>query len=55
MAEIPPYFIMERWTKQANDFEVLGPDGLAMKDGKSTGIEAMRISHYCRLSTELAY
>ncbi|RZC69434.1 hypothetical protein C5167_032543 [Papaver somniferum] len=26
-----------------------------MKDGKSTGIEAMRISHYCRLPTELAY
>lgn len=55
VVDIPSHFIMERWTKQANRSEVLGLDGLAMNDGKSTGIEAMRISHYCRLPTELAY
>ncbi|KAI3842970.1 hypothetical protein MKW92_010906 [Papaver armeniacum] len=45
---------MERWTKRANRSEVFGSDGLVMKDDK-IGMEAMRISHYCQLSTELAY
>ncbi|KAI3969776.1 hypothetical protein MKW92_012425 [Papaver armeniacum] len=52
--EIPPHFIMERWTKRANRSQVLGFDGVIMKDDKS-GMEAMRISHYCQRSTELAY
>ncbi|XP_026396590.1 protein FAR1-RELATED SEQUENCE 5-like [Papaver somniferum] len=52
--EIPPHFIMERWTKNANKCAVLGSDRLEIKDDK-VGIEAMRISHYCRRSSELAY
>ncbi|KAI3909336.1 hypothetical protein MKW92_009171 [Papaver armeniacum] len=45
---------MERWTKRANRSQVLGFDGVIIKDDKS-GMEAMRISHYCQRSTELAY
>ncbi|XP_026396112.1 protein FAR1-RELATED SEQUENCE 5-like [Papaver somniferum] len=52
--EIPPHFIMERWTKNANKCAVLGSDRLEIKDDK-VGIEAMQISHYCRRSSELAY
>ncbi|XP_026383777.1 protein FAR1-RELATED SEQUENCE 5-like [Papaver somniferum] len=50
----PPHFIMERWTKRANTSEFFGSDDLVMKDDK-IGMEAMRISHYCQLLTELDY
>ncbi|XP_026438811.1 protein FAR1-RELATED SEQUENCE 5-like [Papaver somniferum] len=54
VVEIPSHFIKQRWTKYANRPSVLGNDELLMKDHK-LGTEAMRISHYCRRSTELAY
>ncbi|XP_026428514.1 protein FAR1-RELATED SEQUENCE 5-like [Papaver somniferum] len=54
VTEIPQCFIMERWTKYANKCAVLGSNQSVIKDDKA-GIEAMRISHYCRVSTELAY
>ncbi|XP_026378114.1 protein FAR1-RELATED SEQUENCE 5-like [Papaver somniferum] len=52
--EIPPHFIMERWTINANKCAVLGSDRLEINDDK-VGIEAMRISHCCRRSSKLAY
>ncbi|OVA20657.1 zinc finger protein [Macleaya cordata] len=53
--EIPPHFIMKRWTKNANRTEVIGINGLLRQDDPNGVSEAARISHYCRLSTQFAF
>ncbi|OVA12487.1 zinc finger protein [Macleaya cordata] len=52
--EIPSHFILKRWMKDANRAEVIDSNGLVLH-AENVGTDAMRISHYCRRSTELAY
>ncbi|KAI3995494.1 hypothetical protein MKX01_007296 [Papaver californicum] len=49
-----PHSIMTKWMKDANRDEAVLPNEFLMHD-RLVGSEAMRISHLCRRSTQLAY
>ncbi|KAF8379960.1 hypothetical protein HHK36_027426 [Tetracentron sinense] len=51
--EIPTHFILKRWVKEANKARVVGTNGIVMHDIQSSS-EAMRLSHICQFSTQLA-
>ncbi|KAF8404158.1 hypothetical protein HHK36_009038 [Tetracentron sinense] len=53
VVEIPTQFILKRWIQEANKARVVGKDEITMHDTQSSS-EAMRLSHICRISAELA-
>ncbi|KAF8408763.1 hypothetical protein HHK36_004832 [Tetracentron sinense] len=51
--EIPTQFILKRWMQGANKARVVSTDEITMLDSQSSS-EAMRLSHICHISTQLA-